>query len=168
MQAGKPAPPPDLPANPGVYYRRGDAAWIKLEPAAVVDSRMSGLDQFIYTDGMTDVTTSVVYGGAQARVQISDPRPVLYIRGAGSSADAMIVHLTRRKDRRTTQISHSAASVDNKGGFKRGEIRKAAVLLYSDDSFSLTPEEELKPGEYLIAFGYPDKAYDFGIAQYKK
>jgi hypothetical protein len=168
VQAAKPAPPPDLPADPGVYYHQGGDVWMKLDPAVIADSNMKGLGLFIYTDGMTDVNTQVIYKGAHASMQIPDARPVLYVRGAGPMADASIIHLTQKKDARAVRTAYSMSSIDNKGGFKREEIRKTIATVYSDDSFSITPEADLKPGEYLIAFGYADKAYGFGIQKNKK
>jgi hypothetical protein len=80
----------------------------------------------------------------------------------------MIVQLSRRKDSRTVESSSSAAAVDNKGGFKQKDIRNVTVTINTDDSFSVTPSAELKPGEYLLLFGHTDLAFDFGIQPAKK
>jgi hypothetical protein len=38
---------------------------------------------------------------------------------------------------------------------------------YPDGSFSVTPEKELDPGEYLLVFGNSPGGYDFGIDKAK-
>lgn len=167
-QGAKPAPVPGMPAAAGVYYRQGDARWIKLESPAMADMKTRGMGLFIQTDGLSNLGMTAVYRGAQAPVRISDARPTFYVRGAGSAKDAMIVQLTRKKDSRTLQTSSSDATVENKGGFKKEEIHKVTVTAYSDESFSVTPEEALKPGEYLIVFGYATAGFDFGIDLGKK
>jgi len=37
-----------------------------------------------------------------------------------------------------------------------------------DGGFSATPEENLKPGEYLLTFGSANTGYDFGISPAKR
>jgi hypothetical protein len=39
------------------------------------------------------------------------------------------------------------------------------VTVYKDDSFSVTPEQNLQPGEYLLVFGHANTGFDFGIAK---
>jgi len=163
MQAAKPAPVPGMPAAAGVYCRQADAKWIKLEPPTLADQKTKGMGLFIETSGLSNLGMTAVYKGAHAPTQISDPRPTFYVRGTGSEKDVMIVQLTQKKDARTIRTSTSAASVDNKGGFSRGEIRKVTCTVYSDDSFSVQPEEDLQPGEYLLVFNYATVGFDFGI-----
>lgn len=167
MQAPKPAPPPGMPVTPGVYFRQGDAQWIKLEPASMADMKSKGMEQFMDTYGYFNLDLTVTYTGAQAAAQIPVPRPVFYVRGVGSSKEAMIVQLTRKKDSRTIRTSSSAATTENKGGFKKQEIQNVTVTVYSDESFSVAPEDDLKPGEYLLVFGYANAGFDFGISRTK-
>jgi len=77
---------------------------------------------------------------------------MLFVRGAGSNREATIVQLAREKDSRVIQLSSLAATTGNKAGFNRKDIREATVMAYSDNSFSITPIEDLKPGEYLLFF----------------
>jgi len=163
VQAAKPAPVPGIPAPAGIYYRQADGKWIKLEPPLMADMKTKGMGLFIETAGLSGLGMTAVYRGAHAPVQISDPRPTFYIRGTGSEKDTMIVQLTQKKDSRTLRTSTSSATVDNKGGFSRGEIRKVTCTVYSDGSFSVQPEEDLKSGEYLLVFGYATAGFDFGI-----
>jgi hypothetical protein len=165
LQTPKAAPIAGMPAASGIYFRQSEAKWVKLESAAMADMKTKGMGLFVATDGLSNLGMTAVYQGARARVQISNPRPVFYVRGVGSPRDAMIVQLTQKKDSRTIQASSSASTVENKGGFKREEIRKVTVTAFSDDSFSVSPIDELKPGEYLLVFGYAGTGFDFGITR---
>ena len=168
-QGSKQAPPvPGMPKVEGVYYRQGPDKWIKLDGAPPHSSRMGGLDAYLQTDGLTNLDVNYVYPGSRATFQITDPRPTFYVRGVAPAQDALVVRLTRKKDSRTVQTESSASMVGNKGGFKKGAVRTVTVVSYSDGSSSITPDEELKPGEYLLAFGYATLGFDFGISQAKK
>lgn len=168
LQAAKPLPVPGMPAEPGVYYLQKEAQWTRIESAPMADMKTKGVGLFLETDGLSGLDITVAYEGANAQVQIPASQPTFYVRGAGAAKDAMIIALTRKKDSRTLKTSSLVATVDNKGGFKKDEIRSVTVVVFSDDSFSVTPEEELKPGEYLLVFGYPSVAFDFGIKGAKK
>ena len=167
-QVPKPAPVPGMPVAPGVYYKQTDGQWFKLEYAVMADMKGKGLGGFLETDGYLKLDITVSYPGAQARLQIPTPRPAFFVRATGAAKDAMIVQLTRGKDRRTIQTSSSATSLENKGGFKKQEIQHVNVVVYADESFSVTPQDDLKPGEYLLVFGYANTGFDFGITRPKK
>ncbi len=162
-QAPKPPPVAGLPAPDGVYYRQGYGKWVKLTPAPVTNMKTKGMGTFIDTEGLSNLGMQVVYKGPRAAVQIEERLPTFYARGTGSSADIVLVQLTQRKDSRSIHASSAAATIENKGGFRKDDIRKVTVTVYSDGSFSITPEAELKPGEYLLAFGYATTGYDFGV-----
>ena len=162
-QAAKPSTMPDLPVKPGVYYRQDHANWVSLQPAPVTDAKTKGMGWFIDSGGYTNLGMSIVCRGAKAVVRISVPKPTFFVREVGSSKDIMLIRLTQKRDKRTFQTSSSDATVDNKGGFKKGDIRKMAVVENPDHSFSVTPEEDLKPGEYLLVFGTASAGFDFGI-----
>ena len=162
-QTPKPPPVAGMPAADGVYYRLGYGQWQKLTPAPMADMKTKGMGTFIETEGLTNIGMDVVYKGPRAAVQISDRLPSLYVRGTGPANDVVLVQLTQRKDSRSVHASSAAATLENKGGFRKADIRKVTTTIYTDGSFSVTPEEDLKPGEYLLAFGYATAGYDFGI-----
>jgi len=167
-QESRPAPPVGMPPAAGVYCLQGGTKWIKLDPAPVEDSKIRSLDRLMQTEGLIIINTNNAYLGAYAALELSDRRPTFYVRGVGSPKDAQIVRLTRKRDKRTVQTSSAEISVTNRGGFKREEIRPVAVTSFSDGSFSVTPEVDLKPGEYLLAFGSAVTGFDFGISPGKK
>ncbi len=168
MQAAKPAPAPGMPAPAGVYFQQGDVQWTKMGTAAMADMKSKGMGDFLETAGYTNLTVTVTYQDAQAKLQIPSARPVFHVRATGPAKDAMIVLLTRRKDSRTIRTDSSLATVDNRAGFRKDDIQPVNITVYSDDSYSVTPERDLKPGEYALVFGFANAAYDFGIVRPKK
>lgn len=163
MQAASSGPPPGMPAGSGIYYRQDEARWIQLKPSALDDMKTRGLGLFIETGGYTNLGMKGVLNGARASIRIPMPRPTLYARGVGSSKDVILIQLKRRKDSRTFDTSSTDASIENKGGFRKKDIRQTAVVVYSDDSFAVAPEQDLKSGEYLLVFGNANSSYDFGV-----
>jgi hypothetical protein len=153
----------EAPEAPGVYYRQNDTTWVVLKAAPIAEMKTSGMELFIATGGYTNLGMSIVCRGPEASLRIASPKPVFFVRGVGSAEDAFLVRLTQKKDRRTFRTSSSAASVENKGGFKRENIQRTAVTMNPDKSFLVTPEEDLKPGEYMFVFGYATAGFDFGI-----
>ena len=162
-QEAKPAPPQGMPAAAGVYYLKGPGKWIKLDPAFVDESKMHGLGAYMQTEGLIGLSLNYAYLGISAPLQLSEPRPVFYVRGVGSAQEVQLVRLSPGKENRTVRTSSTEVSVGNKGGFKRSEIRQVATVVFSDGSFSVTPEQDLKSGEYLVALGSAMKGFDFGI-----
>jgi hypothetical protein len=167
-QESKPAPPEGIPQAAGVYYLQEPGKWVKVDPVFVDDSKTKGMNNFIYTEGLSGLTMNYIYLGVSAPLQITARRPAFYVRNVGSPGEAQIVQLTQRKDNRTVQSASTEISVGNKGGFKRGEIRPATITALADGSFSIVPVSELKPGEYLLALGSPVTGFDFGITAGKK
>jgi hypothetical protein len=162
-QEPKPAPPPGMPAAAGVYYRQGSDKWVKLDPAFVDESKIKGMGAYMQTEGLTSLGLNYVYLGISAPLRISEPRPVFYLRAVAPAAEVQLVRLTQGKENRTVHTSSTEVSIGNKGGFKRSEIRQLATDVFSDGSFSVTPVQGLKPGEYLLALGSAMKGFDFAV-----
>jgi len=154
---------PAMPAAAGVYYLQDELNWIRLQPAPVAEMKIKGMDLFIDSGGFFDLQTKIVCRGAKAAVRISAPKPTFFIREISSSQDAMLVRLVQKKDKRVFQTSPSNATVQNRRGFKKEDVRSVVVTEYPDHSFSMVPEENLKPGEYLLVFGNAGTGFDFGI-----
>jgi len=153
----------DIPAAPGVYCRRGESEWIRLERATMENTKTRGMERFLDTDGLSGLSVTIAYPGAQSASQLSGRKPVFYVRQTGSMQDVLIVQLARKKDSRQAQTSLSEAGVGNREGFRRGEIYRVITEALTKDCFSITPVESLRPGEYLLILGHVDTAFDFGI-----
>ncbi len=158
----------DIPAPPGVYCHQGEAGWVRLERAKMENTKTRGMERFLDTDGLSGLNVTITYPGAQSATQLSSRRPVFHVQRIGSVQDVVIVQLTRNKDSRQAQTSLSDAGIGNKEGFRRGEIHRVTVEGLTEDHFTITPVESLRPGEYLLVLGHVDTAFDFGIKPAKR
>ncbi len=164
-QVPKPEPPAGMPQGTGVYYRQSSGKWQKLDPAYVDASKVKGMEAYLDTDGYTALNMNYEYLGVSAPLQLPETQPVFYVRGIGAPQYAQIVQLTAKKDRRTVRTVSTEVSVGNRGGFKRDQIRPVTITALSDGSYSITPVNGLKPGEYLLALGNAVTGFDFGITR---
>ncbi len=160
---GTAVPMPERPSTSGVYFLQDNASWIRLQLAPIADSKIKGLDIYVRSGGYTNLGLKMDCRGSKAALRVRAPRPVFSIREAGSSKDAMLIRLTVQRNRRTFRATASDASTENRGGFKQQDIRKLQVQEYADHSFTLMPQEDLEPGEYLLFFGNVNSSYDFGV-----
>jgi hypothetical protein len=156
-----------VPQAPGIYYRQNDEDWISLRPAVIADASAKGMELFVYTGAYTDLTMSITCLGPRSSVRIPPGKPAFYVRGIGPAKDAMLVRLKKKKESRTFKTTFSSVTVENKGGFNKKDIYKLTVSDLPDGSFSVSPEKDLTPGEYLLVFGNASTAYDFGIDKMK-
>jgi hypothetical protein len=109
----------------------------------------------------------VVCEGSKASTRIPVSKPIFYVRGLGPSEDVMLIRLSQKGNSRTFHISSGNANVENKEGFRKADIRKIGVSKYSEEIFSITPDSDLKSGEYLLVIGNPENSFDFGIDRKK-
>ena len=153
----------NLPPAPGAYYLRNDTGWVRLTKAPIADIKSKDLDMFVMTGGYIDFEIQIECSGAAAETRFAFPRPVFFIRGSGSLKDLMLIRLSTKKNKRTCQMVSSDATVENKGGFNQKDIYKMKITQYPNRVFSATPEEDLRPGEYLLFLGNTASSYDFGV-----
>ncbi len=129
----------------------------------MAETKTQGMEHFLDTYGWSNLNRTIVFQGAAAGIRIIEPRPTFYVRGVGSAQDVLIAQLARKKDTREIQASSTNASVNNKEGFKRGSICRVTADVLAKDFYSVTPEENLKPGEYLLVFGHAEIAFEFAV-----
>jgi hypothetical protein len=168
LQTATTVPAPDVPAAPGLYYRQSEMRWIRLEPAPKASKNTKGIGTYVDTGGFTGLATSIAIMGAHASTRIENAKPAFFVRGPGFSKDVLLVRLMERKDSRTLSASTADATVGNKEGFKKDDIHKIGITDYANNLFSVTPEDGLKRGEYLLVFGYVATSFDFGVDPVKK
>jgi hypothetical protein len=158
---------PDVPEAPGVYFLQGESAWVPLQPVVTSDANAKGLQLFVYTGGYTDLGLNVACPGSRASIRILVPKPVLYVRAVGSAKDAMLIRLTQKRDRRVVKTSYSNVTMTNKEGFRPEDVFQLILQESPEGVFSVSPEKELPPGEYLLVLGNGVPAYDFGVDRKK-
>jgi hypothetical protein len=153
----------DPPARKGVYYRASASEWTMLDPATLSDSQTRGMDRFIATYGITGLTVNLTFDGSNSPVQIEDRKPTFLVRGFVPADDTLIVQLAVKRDAREVQTSMMLAGVTNKEGFKQADIHRIVFTKIGEDLYRVTPQETLKPGEYLLVFSRVETAFNFGI-----
>ncbi|MBN2337281.1 MAG: hypothetical protein JXP48_01975 [Acidobacteria bacterium] len=151
------------PAEEGVYLLRGDAEWVKLEPAPVAGTRIRGLETFIESGGYTRFFVDTALEGAKAARRTTDRLPRFFCRGPFSPADILIVRLTPQGGGRLSRTSPGAASMTNKPGFPQGDLVRLRTSAHDDGSFLAVPEDPLPPGEYLLVTDDIGSGRDFGV-----
>jgi hypothetical protein len=152
------------PPDHGAYYKTKDG-WQKLELLTTSGSN-------VHVNALTlHGGNKQLYRGAEAPVQLSDRRPVFYIKTtpdkeqqlAIASRDTVIVLLTKKEDHRELQNIKTGLT-----GVKSGMDKKLLpdVTLHSVNNlmFTVTPNQDLAPGEYLLTWNSMGSVgYDFGI-----
>ncbi|MGB9233147.1 MAG: hypothetical protein WCC04_01955 [Terriglobales bacterium] len=147
------------PPDHGAYYKAKDG-WQKLELLATTGNKVSAF---------SGATAS--YRGAEAPIQLSDRRPVFYIKTtpnkegmmALAARNTVIVLLNKKGDHRELQIIKSGL-LGAKAGYDKK--RMPDVTLHSINSLmmTVTPNEDLAPGEYFLTWeSMGSVGYDFGI-----
>lgn len=142
----------------GTYYRSGEG-WKAMMKSASPSVTFKCLPEwFVRNYGgprLSDV--SATYTGARSPVQLGEPRPVFGIR-LEEARDVMLIRVisNKKKNRREAIIWHwspAGGPHDNPG------LVDATLSPIRDHlAFTLTPNYDLKPGEYVITFPVPYKA----------
>jgi hypothetical protein len=103
------------------------------------------------------------YAGTAAPVQLSDHKPVFHANlGYMLDRDLRqpeIVQLKQKNNRREAHLTWSS-------GDMQARFTKAvpvSVALGSDGIYTITPQADLAPGEYLLSFGRVMMKYDFSV-----
>ena len=150
------------PGGPGVWLLQ-NREWVTMSSAPFAGVNAKGLDNYIYTDGYTNLGMDVSFAGSMAALRVSGREPVFTVRLDDGGFEPVIVRLEKKKDRRVCRAKLSSASTDNKHGFRKQDIVRTVLTENTDKSFTVRPERPLKPGEYLLVTGSPSLGRDFGV-----
>ena len=157
-------PAPAISAAPGEVWMLRVGVWSLMPPAPVSNVKTRGLDNYLYTNGYTNLDMDLSFAGSRADLRVSDREPVfMAARPTGGDFDPVLVRLERKKDRRVCRTRPPSASIDNKQGFRKQDIVRMVMTENPDKSFTMRPERPLKPGEYLFVTGSPAQGRDFGV-----
>jgi hypothetical protein len=164
LAAGQTGNPQDStePPDHGAYYRTKDG-WQKLE--MLIES---GIREHIspFGGGVKNI-----YRGAEAPVQLSDRRPVFYIKTtpdkeavmAVAARNTVVVLLSKKEDHRELQ-SIKANLLGGKGGLDKKRMPDVTLHSINNLMITVTPNQDLAPGEYLLTWDSMGHfGYDFGI-----
>jgi hypothetical protein len=163
LQAVQSSPVLGIPGAPGVYFRQDEKNWTAIPKASFAQTKMKGLDSFVYTGGFTNLGADASIPGAKSSIRISNRRPMFYARAVGRAKDVRLIRLTQNGKSRAFHTSTGNETVENKEGFRKSDLRKTIVTEYPDGTYSVQPENDLKPGEYLLVLGDAATSFDFGV-----
>ena len=145
----------------GVFYS-SSSGWVKLLEAPSPTLSTQNFAEFVL-DPVNNINVNYSYAGEQAAVQITDRRPVFHAN-LGLSPD---------RDLRLVQIIH----LKRKGGYRQAtlawhtgnmlaELKRAVPVTIgqgADGVYTVAPQTDLEPGEYLLSFGRMGIKYDFSV-----
>lgn len=160
---------PAEPTQPGVYYKTA-TQYVKMDQTSMVGGGAKHMGKML----VPGLTPQMVYTfrDAHSPVQSSDAKPTFYIVQSPymanipgqSSRDVVIVRFDVKKDHRELQVTSGASAFTMKAGYSKERTPEITVMRVSDSAFTVTPAQDLKPGEYLITFGGAGTSgWDFGV-----
>lgn len=152
-----------MPKDPGVYLKSA-SGWIEMQFAPHAKTKTKGwIGASMSPFGR--ITSRDIYKGAHASAQLSDAKPVFYLRNIGKfGRDAQIIKLESKNDHREVLTQSVGALRSKSVGVEDKNILEVKVARLAPDVLSATPAEPLRPGEYLFQ---PEEgaAFDFGVAK---
>jgi hypothetical protein len=90
--------------------------------------------------------------------------PELATVAGRSRRDLLIVRFDKKKDHRELQTTNGGSMFTFKTGLSKDRMPDITTKMIAEGIFLVTPNEDLKPGEYMVTFGtFGISGYDFGI-----
>jgi hypothetical protein len=152
----------------GLYYKSAQG-WNKLDVTS-----SSGFRTTHGASALAGVPPGAVrlYDGSEAPNQFENRRPVFGIRVDASRPDVpgftvrdlLMVRVAKKKDHRELQIMRGGfASL--RVGLSSKDIVEVTLTTVAGRTFTLAPQNDLAPGEYVITFRGANgtAGYDFGV-----
>ena len=164
------AVPKDVQSLADGFYYQSSQGWKMLEPISMAGGGLKHVGK-MFVPGLTPQMVWT-FRGAEAPVQIEDKRPTFCIKELPSLAsvagrserDLVIVRFDKKKDRRELQTTNGGNMFTFKAGLSKDRTPDITTKTIADGVFIVTPNEDLKPGEYMLTFGaLGNTGYDFGV-----
>lgn len=158
-----------VPQSNGTFYKAGNS-WTELHQVVMSGGGTKHAAK-MFVPGLTPQMVWT-FRGAEAPVQIEDRRPTFYVkqipaldRIAGhSERDLSIIRFDKKKDHRELQTTNGGNMFTLKAGIGKDRLPDLTAKKLADGLFSVTPNGDLKPGEYMLTFSaMGNTGYDFGI-----
>ena len=155
--------------SPGMYVDQNGGALSELSPAAYSGTQSS--------NHVVRANVFWTFRGGHSTVQLSASRPhfrllcghgsvalILLCGPALQPSDLIIVRLDEKSDHREARMA-TGSMFGGHGGFDSKRITIATAAKRTDGNWDVSPDKELKSGEYLITMGVQPQGFDFGIKQ---
>ena len=155
----------------GFYYKTPEG-WQKLEILSMAGGGLKHAGK-MFVPGLTPQFVWT-FRGAEARVQIENKRPTFYIKelpmlvtvAGRTERDLIIIRFDKKKDHRELQTSSGDNMFTFKSGISKERLPDITTRTVSDGIFTVTPNDDLKSGEYMVTFSaLGNSGYDFGVNQ---
>lgn len=148
-----------LPESTGVFFK-GPSGLVPLRTAPPVQAKARAGILFV------PPSTKLRFAGAHASMQLSEPRPTFYVKQMGWDERACaLIRLVEGKDAR--EMPMSTRSLTAKEKYLVPVVTKLLSMNPEPVQypvFTLTPLEDLEPGEYILAVNSSGSlAYEFGV-----
>jgi hypothetical protein len=155
----------------GFYYKTPQG-WQNLEPLSMAGGGLKHAGK-MFVPGLTPQFVWT-FRGAEAPVQIADKKPTFYIKeqpvlatiAGRTERDLIIIRFDKKNDHRELQTTSGGNMFTFKSGISKERLPDIATKTISDGIFTVRPNEDLKPGEYMVTFSaLGNSGYDFGVKQ---
>ena len=159
----------ERPQEPGAYYLI-EQRWTRMSHVLSAGRRIRRIYSFfvplvLAPQGVT------IFRGAEAPLKIDQVKPLFFLRPTSSDIDppagprdVLIVRLQKKKDHRELPVTSGATLYHWREEIPKCSIIPSTVTSESMGAFSVSPRQNLAPGEYMITFGTGQVGgYDFDI-----
>jgi hypothetical protein len=162
--------PEDVKSLADGFYYKTNHGWQKLEVISMAGGGLKHAGKML-VPGLTPQYVWT-FRGAESPVQIEDKRPtfcvvespVLAGIAGRTDRDLLIIRFDKRKDHRELQTTSGGNMFTFKSGISKDRMPDITAKIISDGIFTITPNEDLKPDEYMLTFSaLGTSGYDFGI-----
>ena len=162
--------PTDIQALSAGFYYKTQQGWQKLEPLAMAGGGAKHMGK-MFVPGLTPQMVWT-FRDAESPAQITGRRPVFCVKempslvsiAGRSRRDLVIVRFDKKKDHRELQVTNGGNMFTFKSGLSKDRMPDITAQVIADGVFMVTPNDDLKPGEYMISFSALGiQGYDFGI-----
>jgi hypothetical protein len=166
------AVPQDAQTLADGFYYKTPQGWQKLEALSMAGGGIKHAGKML-VPGLTPQFVWT-FRGAEAPVQIGDKKPTFYIKELPMLAsttgrterDLIVIRFDKKKDHRELQTTNGGNMFTFKSGISKDRMPDITTKTVADGVFMVTPNADLKPGEYMITFSaLGNNGYDFGIKQ---
>jgi len=154
------------------FYYKAPQGWQKLEPITMAGGGLKHVGK-MFVPGLTPQMVWT-FRDAESPAQIPDKGPVFCVKELPALAnmtgrsrrDLVIVRFDKKKDHRELQTTGSGNMFTFKAGLSKDRTPDITTRTLDDGIFIVSPNEDLKPGEYMLTFeALGTNGYDFGVKQ---
>jgi hypothetical protein len=151
---------------PGIFLDQGGKL-SELSPAAYSGTQSS--------NSIVKANIFWTFRGGHSPFQVSTSQPhfrlvcgrgninlLMLCGGESPPHDLIIVRLDEKSDHREARTI-SGSMFGGRSGFDPKKTTTVRIAKQDDGSWELSPEKDLKPGEYLITIGLQPQGFDFGV-----